>query len=375
MNRRMRAVAIGAITAAAAIGVGAFGAAMASAHASVVTGTSTCQSDGTYTVTWKVANDYTRAEEASYFASTGGGTFSGLPAHIDASPTLNNPQTYKFVTVTQSGIPGTTTSASLTVEGHWSDGYPTSQQPPQRDTGTVSLSGTCNTATPVAPAVTVKTECGVKDTFTAGPTTGVIYTPTTGSLNAGNNVDVVTATPAPGFHFSGNSQTIKFSLVGSPIEPCSTTVTPVAPSVTTSTTCGVADSFTAGPTTGVVYTPPSGTLAEGVVTNVVATPDAGYVFDGAQSVTFPLTGGSIEACAEETTTTTAATTTTVAQVSVDAPAPTTTVVAVAPPAPEAPPLGLPETGSSNTLELLFGGLALIAGAAMLAAVRRRGTAT
>ena len=513
MNRRLKAVAIGAITAAAGIGVGTFGAEVALAHATIVSGTAVCQTNGTYTVTWKVENDFNAAEHVTLVSTTGGGQLSGLPADIAASPG----QPYKFATVTQTNIPGTTNSASLTVKGTWADNYT------QNDGASVSLPKDCivpvapnvtqttvcgaydtwatvnmtgieyskngsggtyaasqsgqfsagnlsqdvwarptagytiaapnprkftitngpveQCSTPVAPTVTVHTECGVKDTFTAGPTTGVIYTPTSGSLNAGNNVDVVTATPAPGYKFSG-AQSVKYSLVGSPIEPCTTTVTPVAPTVTTSstcgvkdtftagpttgviynpasgsllegqvvvitatpdagysfdgpqsvqfqvvggpvevcdtpvtpvapnvtttTTCGVADSFTAGPTTGVVYTPSSGTLPEGQSVNVTATPDAGYKFDGAQSVVFVLTGGTIEVCGQETTTT-------VGGVSEEPPT-TASVVVVAPPAPEEPVTGLPETGSNNTATMLFGGFALIAGAAMLFAVRRRSTA-
>jgi LPXTG-motif cell wall-anchored protein len=44
---------------------------------------------------------------------------------------------------------------------------------------------------------------------------------------------------------------------------------------------------------------------------------------------------------------------------------------VAPPAPEAPPLGLPETGSSNTITMLLGALLLLGGTGLLGFVRRR----
>lgn len=106
----------------------------ASAHANIVQGTSVCnQSDGTYTITWTVANDYNLSDTVSEVSSTGGGTLSGLPATIAASP--HTP--YNTATVTQSGIPGTATTAVLTINGVWSDGYQ------QHDAGSVTLGGNC----------------------------------------------------------------------------------------------------------------------------------------------------------------------------------------------------------------------------------------
>ena len=368
MNRTMKAIATGAITAAAGIGVGAFGAEVALAHHNTVSGVSACQANGTYTITWTITNSEAGTAETVSKTAPAGGTFApAFPIDIAAGGSANTVQT---------GIPGSTTSVTLAVHGAWINGATNDAQ------GTVELAGDCvpNISTPVAPTVTVKTECGVKDTFTAGPTTGVVYTPTSGSLNAGNNPGAVVATPAQGYVFSG-PQSVSYDLVGSPIEPCTTTSTPVAPTVTTTSECGVPDSFTAGPTTGVVYTPSSGTLGQGVSVDVIATPAAGYSFVGPQSVTYTLTGGTIEVCSTDTTaattTTLPATTTTVGGVSEE---PATTVNQVAPPvvgaptAPDAPITGLPETGSNNTVTMLLGGFALVAGAAMLAAVRRRSAA-
>jgi LPXTG-motif cell wall-anchored protein len=427
MNRRMRAVAVGAITTAAGIGVGVLGAGVALAHATIITGSSVCQADGTYTVTWKAENDFNLTEHVTLNSSTGGGTLTGLPADIDASPGLP----YAFAILTQTNVAGNQTSASLTVDSTWTDNFG------QIATATISLAGTCKpTATPVAPTVSVKTvcgvkdtftagptpgvaymptsgelnpgsnpdivtatpaagyvfagpqtvkfslvggpveictnpvapsvvvktDCGVKDTFTAGPTVGVVYTPTSGELNPGANPSVVTATPAAGYLFDGPSQIVSFSLQGSAIEPCSTIVTPVAPNVVRSTDCGVADTYAAVPTIGVNYAPASGTLGSGESVNVVATPALGSVFTGNQSVTFTVTGGTIEDCAQETTTT-------VTGVSEEPP---TTVNQVSPPvAPEAPPSGLPNTGSDNTIVMLLGGVALLGGTIMLAVRRRR----
>jgi hypothetical protein len=106
----------------------------ASAHANIVHGTSVCnQTDGTYTITWTVANDYNLSDTVTKVSNTGGGTLAGLPATIAASP--HTP--YNTATVTQSGIPGTATSAVLTINGLWSDGYH------QHDAGSVTLGGNC----------------------------------------------------------------------------------------------------------------------------------------------------------------------------------------------------------------------------------------
>jgi LPXTG-motif cell wall-anchored protein len=132
----------------------------ASAHANVVTGVASCQTDGTYTVTWTVANDFNKSVAVTLVQSTGGGTLSGLPVTIAASPG----QPYKSATVTQTGVPGSTTSAKLTVKGVWADGYS------QNDSKTISLSGNCTpTHTPAAPTATQPT-CAVL--------TGTIHIPT-----------------------------------------------------------------------------------------------------------------------------------------------------------------------------------------------------
>jgi hypothetical protein len=106
----------------------------ASAHANIVQGTSVCnQTNGTYTITWTVANDYNLSDTVSAVSDTGGGTLAGLPATIAASPQTP----YNTATVTQTGVPGTTTSAVLTINGVWSDGYH------QHDAGPVTLGGNC----------------------------------------------------------------------------------------------------------------------------------------------------------------------------------------------------------------------------------------
>jgi LPXTG-motif cell wall-anchored protein len=220
---------------------------------------------------------------------------------------------------------------------------------------TGSVIETC--ATPVAPAVVTSEQCGVADTFTTVPTTGVVYSPISGVLDANQTITVV-ATAAPGYAFAPNTVT-SFPLVGGPIQACSTTSTPVSPIVTTTTDCGVLDSFSTPTTPGVVYNPPNGTIGEGESVLITATPAAGYSFDGtAQVVQYQFTGNTVEACGD---------------VSVEPPVVQTPPdVVVAPPvAPDEPITGLPETGSSSGELTALGGASLLAGVALLATTHRR----
>ncbi len=100
----------------------------ASAHSNSVTGVVACQPNGSYTVTWTIANDWSTSAQVTEKSHTGGGTVSGLPATVAKSPGT--------ITVTQTGISGTTKSASLTIHSVWS-GY-------ERDnSGSVSMNGKC----------------------------------------------------------------------------------------------------------------------------------------------------------------------------------------------------------------------------------------
>src|ERR1035441_7243004 len=82
----------------------------ASAHASLVSGTTQCQSNGTYTVTWTISNDWILADSITEVSHTGGGTLSGLPTTIPASPAKTPP--FKSVTVLQTGVSGSAKSRS-----------------------------------------------------------------------------------------------------------------------------------------------------------------------------------------------------------------------------------------------------------------------
>lgn len=172
-----------------------FGVGTALAHATVITGTSACQTDGTYTVTWKVANDYNSPETVTYVSKTGGGTVTGLPANIAASPN----QPYKSVNVTQSGIAGNAHSASLTVHGVWGDNYS------QNDTGTVTLAGNCvpvvtTTTTTVPPTTTTVPPTTMPPTTTTTPPTTTpptTTTPTTVPQETTTTPAPTTTTPVP----------------------------------------------------------------------------------------------------------------------------------------------------------------------------------
>jgi len=140
----------------------------ASAHANIVHGSAACQTDGTYTITWTVANDFNLSDTVSKVSNTGGGTLSGLPATIAASP--HTP--YKTATVTQTGVPGTTTTAALTVNGVWSDGYH------QQDGGSVTLGGNC-----VIPPTGTTTAAATFTDATCAAATGSYTIPASTSAN------------------------------------------------------------------------------------------------------------------------------------------------------------------------------------------------
>lgn len=120
-------------------------------------------------------------------------------------------------------------------------------------------------STPVAPTVTRSEVCAVKDTFLAGPTVGVVYTignqpPTnngsvSGSLNQGQVV-TITATPAAGYKFAGESQVVTYTIEGGAVEEC-TVVTTVPPTTVPPTTV---PPTTVPPTTTPPTLPPATTV-------------------------------------------------------------------------------------------------------------------
>lgn len=125
----------------------------ASAHASLVSGSAQCQSNGTYTVSWTISNDWILADSITEVSHTGGGTLSGLPTTIPASPAKTPP--FKSVTVLQTGVSGSAKSASLTVHGTWTD------KVTETNTGSVTLPGTCSRNTAATAPTFTNASCTV----------------------------------------------------------------------------------------------------------------------------------------------------------------------------------------------------------------------
>jgi hypothetical protein len=140
----------------------------ASAHASLISGSAQCQSNGTYTVSWTISNDWILADTITEASHTGGGTFSGLPTTIPASAAKTPP--YKSVTVLQTGISGSSKSASLTVHGTWTD------KVTETNSGSVTLPGTCTSATAAtAPTFTNATCSAATGSYTIPSSTVAEY--------------------------------------------------------------------------------------------------------------------------------------------------------------------------------------------------------
>lgn len=340
-----------------ATGLSVGAASLAFAHATQITGVSACQGDGTYTVTWKVANDYNSPENVTLVSVTGGGTLTGLPASIATSPS----QPYKFATVTQTGVPGTTVTAKLTVKGVWtSDNYT------QNDSGVVALAGNCKISTTASVQFQEPTCANTNTAAIFGQTnTDKITYVTTGTVAPGQHV-VVNATAKAGYTLTGPTS---FAHDFTAVQDCRVLVTPAAPTVNRTETCAVQDTFVAGPTEHVTYVPANGSLAEGQTVSITATPDAGYKFSpDTANVVFQVTGQTVEVCAtvppttQPPVTTIPATTipatippTTVPEVAVTEPPVSTTVqIPTTTPAPVAPVFNvtadttvLPATGTSS----------------------------
>jgi hypothetical protein len=149
LKRAVRALAAGSvITGGIVLGI----AGVASAHQNIVSGNTSCQAivgSATWTATWTVTNDYNLTETASVHTSTGGGMLVGLPALIGK---------LGHITVTQSGIPITTTSATLSVHGSWSDEFSTNSElaTVYKPEGCIPL-----VPPPVAPSVTITPHASV----------------------------------------------------------------------------------------------------------------------------------------------------------------------------------------------------------------------
>jgi hypothetical protein len=269
------------------IGVQLIGTSSASAHANELSGVPGCQtSTGTYNVVWTVINDYNGPDTVTIVTSAPGGTFN--PTTLNLPPKGSG-------TLTQSGIAGNATSASLKVHGNWTD----PKDPWQGDTAlvTVPLPGTCVAPPPnhETPQVTHQDGACVNNvvstpSYTIPNDSDVTYTVTTGGTST---VKPAGTYPVPGgghFVVDASSKTVTltgtqhwdFTLTVASGDCGLTTATPALPTVT-DTSCvnhaPVPPTLAYPNTTGVTYSPPAGTFEAGKTITVTATAATGYKFD------------------------------------------------------------------------------------------------
>ncbi len=271
---------------------------VASAHANVVSGTAACQSDGTYTITWTVANDYNLSDYVTEASHTGGGTLQGLPTTIAASP--HSP--YKTATVTQTGVAGTATSASLTVNGTWSDKYS------QTDGGHLTMDGRCA----LNPTPTfVDATCTSAGSYTIPPVdrdhyfevkvNGTWAFAASGTKSAAAGATVQLRLMQIGRY--GNFQVGGWSHTFASPGDCTTHVTPAVPTLT-QTSCDGAKAYVGyieiPTTTGVVYKENGSTVSGDISTpgthTITAVAAPGYTLDGVTSWTLSLADPSTLDC-------------------------------------------------------------------------------
>ena len=275
-------VTVGATAAAALAGLVVL-AAPASAHANAVTGSAMCQSDGTYTVTWTIANDFNLTETATVTAHTpDGSTLSASSVDIATTPATG--------TVVQSGIAGDYTGlATLNVHGVWSDGY--GNKPGEGlASGSVQLSGSCTQSVPVPgqPVPTEPTCLADGSLVVPGDTVQVHWSSSPSGTGPGTYT--LTATAQTGYSFADGSSSQQFTetvlpKLGSDSEACVSHVTVPAP-VFTNGDCATAPTLT-GATDGVGYTAAVvGTPGFGNTVVVTFTARPGYRLDGESVYTF-----------------------------------------------------------------------------------------
>ena len=262
------------------VGVQLLGTTAASAHSNNVSGSGVCQSNGTYTVTWTITNDYDLTETATVNShAPSGSSLSTNSVNLAKSSVAGH-----SATISQTGIAGNVTSASLNVQGHWSDNYS------QADGGSVSLGGTCQpTHTPTAPTWT-NGKCDsnfnqVSPTITIPTDAGVSYTIDTQQRNAGTyqvsaGQHTVEATSSTLTLLKPTSWT--FTLDAAPGD-CNTETTPVVPTVTQSKCDGnhqpTNPTLNLPSTLGITYSVnKSAPYSAGETVLVTAAASAGYEF-------------------------------------------------------------------------------------------------
>ena len=299
----------------------------ASAHANIVSGIAACQSNGTYTVTWTVANDFNLVDNVLEVSHTGGGSIAGLPSGIAASAR----QPYNTARVTQTGVPGTATAASLTVKGTWSDKFT------RQDVGALRLGGNCTdnlgTTDAVAPTFTNASCSSAMGSYTIPSSTIADYLVAIGNgapvaapagtvSEAVGTLIKITAYARPGKTLTGTmAWSATISGAGScggggsssppppppPPGVSSITVTPVAPTLTQGVCTSGKESaafYMIPGITGVTYLngttgAPAGkyTVAYGSMTTITAAALTGYTFSAGATTSWTLTAKKAATCA------------------------------------------------------------------------------
>ena len=298
----------------------------ASAHASLLSGTAQCQSNGTYTVTWTISNDWILADSITDVGHTGGGTLTGLPTTIPASAAKTPP--FESVTVLQTGVSGSATSASLTVHGTWTD------KVTETNSGSVALPGTCSRGTaataPTFTNATCSTATGsytipsstVADYFVAIGNGAPVAAPAgTVSEAVGTLIKITAKAKSGGPALTGTTAwSATIAGAGScggggssspppppPPPPGSNTVTPAVPSITQGVCLSGKESaafYTIPGITGVTYlngttgvAAGNHTVAYGSSTTITAVALTGFAFPSGATTTWTLAANKAATCA------------------------------------------------------------------------------
>jgi hypothetical protein len=353
----------------------------ASAHASLVSGSAQCQSNGTYTVSWTISNDWILADSITEVSHTGGGTLSGLPTTIPASAAKTPP--FKSVTVLQTGVSGSAKSASLTVHGTWTD------KVTETNSGSVTLPGTCSRNTAATAPTFTNASCTVAtgsytipsstvaDYFVAIGNGAPVAAPAGTVSEAVGTLIKITAQAKPGKTLTGTTAwSATISGAGScggggsssppppPPPPAVGGTVFVAPAVPTITQ-GVCTSgkesaafYVIPGITGVTYltgttsvAAGNHTVAYGSTTTITAVALTGFTFSAGSSTTWTLTANKAATCAA---------------------APTSVLgVTFTQPPPKTPPVAvLPFTGQPVLQTTLVAIGLLLAGGLLVASSRR-----
>ncbi len=298
----------------------------ASAHASLISGSAQCQSNGTYTVSWTISNDWVLADSIAEVSHTGGGTLSGLPTTIPASPAKTPP--FKSVTVLQTGVSGSATSASLTVKGTWTD------KVSETNSGSVTLPGTCSRGTAATAPTFTNASCTVAtgsytipsstvaDYFVAIGNGAPVAAPAGTVSEAVGTLIKITAQAKPGKTLTGAtawSATISGagtcgggSSTPTPPPPpppgtSTSTVTPAAPTITQGVCTSGKESaafYVIPAVTGVTFlngttalAAGNHTVAYGSSTTINAVALTGFAFPGGTTTSWTLTANKAATCA------------------------------------------------------------------------------